>query len=144
MNIKQAAHFSLITLSHQIKLAGGAFNSKTKAVPIQDTFQTLYIFETDNGMKGLLSRDEFSVVTFNAGGLFNVSYLNESGEYTLRQIAISDDGKKNFMNPTFLTSDFDELESVLKEKFPSIVFRYLPNPVEKIFSDGDSVNKYTN
>ena len=78
MNIKQAAHFSLITLSHQIKLA------------------------------------------------------------------ISDDGKKNFMNPTFLTSDFDELESVLKEKFPSIVFRYLPNPVEKIFSDGDSVNKYTN
>ena len=121
MNIKQAAHFSLITLSHQIKLAGGAFNSKTKAVPIQDTFQTLYIFETDNGMKGLLSRNEFSVVTFNAGGLF-----------------------KNFMNPTFLTSDFDELESVLKEKFPSIVFRYLPNPVEKIFSDGDSVNKYTN
>lgn len=119
--IYQALPLKLVPLNTQIlNLGGEGFNCNVKVTPVEDSYSSLYEFNTPEGLKILQTQNEFQVglIDTNDGNLY-VMYYPDKFEFTLMRVAEAPKmpGGRILIH-TWLGATFPAAMAALKGMFP--------------------------
>lgn len=126
-NVFLAAPLTMKPISQQISEAGGrGYNADVLVTPVSNSHQELYIFNTPEGVKSMLTRNEFQVGLIDDAENHLVMYYGDTNQYRLVTPVDTKNGK--ILKVADLGYSFEEMQESVQKIWPNRCVWKFTNP----------------